>query len=54
MAMLTVPVLIFVRIGLRGVSWRRKPAAGKRRRRRAAARAPRAVRQPALLDDLHL
>ncbi len=96
MAMLTVPVLIFVRIGLRGVQLESKAsgekvsqearraarrelfvsadgtgtdfcahraarhhAGGKSQRRANVAggtpqRAPRAVCQPALLDDLHL
>ena len=53
MAMLTVPVLIFVRVGLRGSVWRRK-AVRHRPPGRTACRTARAVCQPALLDHLHL
>ena len=49
MAMLTVPVLIFVRIGLRGIRLEAKPGTSQ-----AARRTARAVCQPALLDHLHL
>ena len=52
MAMLTVPVLIFVRIGLRGIrGGKTRYLAGITGR---AARTARAVCQPALLDHLHL
>lgn len=54
MAMLTVPVLIFVRIGLAGVQLESKASGEKvsQEARRAARRG--AVRQPAFLDDLRV
>jgi hypothetical protein len=52
MAMLTVPVMIFVRVGLR-IRLEAKPGT-RRRLGTNMCRAARAVRQPALLDHLHL